>query len=79
MENQLKDKKSKQSIFYHKVTNLISIKKQNKAFHPNAKKEVLIWEKKYFVLKEQVWIINRLYTMLQICLQNIKNSNLIIN
>ena len=34
--------------------NLIFIKKQNKAFHPNAKRENLNMGKKYFVLKEQV-------------------------
>ena len=51
LENQLKDKKSKQSIFYHKVTNLISIKKQNKAFHPNAKRESLNMGKKIFCFK----------------------------
>ena len=61
LENLLKNKNSKQSAFYQKIMNLIFIKKQNKAFHPNAKRKNFILEKKYFVLKEQVWITNKLY------------------
>ena len=34
--DKLKDKKSKQSIFYKSITNLIEIRKKQKAFHPNA-------------------------------------------
>ena len=51
LESLLKDKNSKQSIFYHKIMNLISIKKQNKAFHPNAKRENLNMGKKIFCFK----------------------------
>ena len=51
LESLLKDKNSKQSIFYQKITNLIFIKKRNKAFHPNAKRENLNMGKKIFCFK----------------------------
>ena len=51
LENLLKNKNAKQSIFYHKIMNLLSIKKQNKAFHPNAKRENLNMGKKIFCFK----------------------------
>ena len=51
LESLLKDKNSKQSIFYQKIMNLIFIKKQNKAFHPNAKRENLNMGKKIFCFK----------------------------
>ena len=51
MENLLKDRNSKQSIFYNKISNLIFIKKQNKAFHPNAQRESLNIGKKIFCFK----------------------------
>ena len=51
LENLLKNKNSKQSIFYQKIMNLIFIKKQNKAFHPNAKRENLNMGKKIFCFK----------------------------
>ena len=41
LDNLLKDKSSKQSIFYNQIIKLISIKRQSKAFHPNAKRESL--------------------------------------
>ncbi len=51
LENLLKNKNTKQSIFYHKIMNLLSIKKQNKAFHPNAKRENLNIGKKIFCFR----------------------------
>ena len=51
LDNLLKNKRSKQSIFYNEILNLISIKKQNKAFHPNAKRENLNMGKKIFCFK----------------------------
>ena len=36
--NKLKNNKTKQSIFYHNLVNLLRIKKKQKAFHPNAKR-----------------------------------------
>ncbi len=51
LENLLKDKNSKQSIFYNKIMKLILIKRQNKAFHPNAKRQSLSIGKKIFCFK----------------------------
>ena len=51
LENLLKNKNSKQSIFYQRIINLISIKRQNKAFHPNATRESLNMGKKIFCFK----------------------------
>ncbi len=51
LDNLLNDKNSKQSIFYQQITNLISIKRQYKAFHPNAKRESLNMGKKIFCFK----------------------------
>ena len=51
MESLLKNKNSKQRIFYQQIVNLISIKKQTKAFHPNAKRVNLNLGKKVFGFK----------------------------
>ncbi len=51
LEKLLNDKTSKQSVFYQKIINLIYIKKQNKAFHPNAKRENLNMGRKIFCFK----------------------------
>ncbi len=51
LDNLLKDKSSKQNIFYKKILNLIFIKKQSKAFHPNAKRESINMGKKIFCFK----------------------------
>ncbi len=51
LENLLKNKNSKQSAFYQKIMNLIFIKKQNKAFHPNAKRKKFYFGKKIFCFK----------------------------
>ncbi len=51
LENLLKNKSSKQSVFYQRIVNLILIKRQNKAFHPNAKRESLYMGKKIFCFK----------------------------
>ncbi len=51
LDNLLKNKSSKQSIFYEKIINLLTIKKKNKAFHPNAKRENLNMGKKIFCFK----------------------------
>ena len=51
LDNLLKDKSSKQSIFYKQILKLILIKKQNKGFHPNAKRENLNMGKKIFCFK----------------------------
>ncbi len=51
LEKLLNDKTSKQNIFYQKIMNLIYIKKKNKAFHPNAKRENLNMGRKIFCFK----------------------------
>ena len=51
LDNLLNDKNSKQSKFYQQIVNLISIKRQYKAFHPNAKRESLNMGKKIFCFK----------------------------
>ncbi len=51
LDSLLKNKSSKQSIFYEKIINLLTIKKKNKAFHPNAKRENLNMGKKIFCFK----------------------------
>ena len=51
LENLLKNKTSKESIYYRRIMNLIFIKKQNKAFHPNAKRENFNLGKKIFCFK----------------------------
>ena len=51
LNNLLKNKSSKQSIFYKQILKLILIKKQNKGFHPNAKRENLNMGKKIFCFK----------------------------
>ena len=51
LENLLKDKNSKESIFYKKIMKLLAIKMQNKAFHPNAKRVNLNLGKKVFAFK----------------------------
>ena len=39
--SKLKNKKSKQSIFFKEISKLLEIKKKQKAFHPNAKRKNL--------------------------------------
>ena len=39
------------TVKFQKITNLVFIKKQNKAFHPNAKRENLNMGKKIFCFK----------------------------
>ncbi len=51
LEKLLNDKTSKQNIFYQRIMNLIYIKKKNKAFHPNAKRENLNMGRKIFCFK----------------------------
>ncbi len=51
LNNLLKNKRSKQSRFCKEILNLISIKTQNKAFHPNAKRENLNMGRKIFCFK----------------------------
>ena len=51
--NQLKNSKSKQSIFYKSLTNLLSIRKKQKAFHPNASRTTLNMGSKIFCFQRK--------------------------
>ncbi len=47
----LSDKKTKQSIFYSKIANLLSIRRKQKAFHPNGKRHNINLGSKLFSFK----------------------------
>ena len=47
----LKDKRSKQKIYYDQITNLLKVRKKQKAFHPNAAMRCLSFGNKIFAFK----------------------------
>ena len=47
----MKDKLSKQSIYYRNITSLLIIRKNQKAFHPNASRKTLNLGTKLFGIK----------------------------
>ena len=49
--NKLKDNKTKQSIFYNKICNLLNIRRKQKAFHPNASRVNLDFGPKIYGFK----------------------------
>jgi sucrose phosphorylase len=49
--DKLNDKKSKQSIFYKSITNLLEIRRKQKAFHPNALRYNIEFSSKIFCFK----------------------------
>ena len=51
--NLLKNSKSKQSIFYKSLTNLLSIRTKQKAFHPNASRTTLNMGSKIFCFQRK--------------------------
>ena len=51
INNKLKVKNTKQSIFYNKLCNLLSIRRKQKAFHPNALRLNLDFGKKIYGFK----------------------------
>jgi len=51
INNKLKVKNTKQSIFYNKLCNLLSIRRKQKAFHPNALRMNLNFGKKIYGFK----------------------------
>ena len=75
--NQLKNSKSKQSIFYKNLTNLLSIKTKQKAFHPNASRTTLNMGSKIFCYQRTS--IDKKQTI--ICITNLssKAQNLLLN
>ena len=49
--NRLKNKRTKQSIFYQKICDLLSIRRKQKAFHPNALRINLNYGQKIYAFK----------------------------
>ncbi len=75
--NHLKNSKSKQSIFYKNITNLLSIKMKQKAFHPNASRKTFNMGSKIFCFQRTS--IDK--KQIIICITNLssKTHNLILN
>ena len=51
ISKKLDNKNSKQSIFYRKISNLLSVKRKQKAFHPNATRHNINLGSKIFSFK----------------------------
>ena len=51
ISKKLDNKNSKQSIFYQKISNLLSVKRKQKAFHPNASRQNINLGTKIFSFK----------------------------
>ena len=69
--NNLKNSKSKQSIFYKSLTSLLSIKMRQKAFHPNASRTTLNMGSKIFSFKRTS--IDEKQSI--ICISNLSSKN----
>ena len=67
----LKDKKSKQKIYYNHITNLLKIRKKQKAFHPNASMRCLSFGKKILGFK-RVSLDNK---QIIICITNVSSTS----
>ncbi len=52
ISKKLNNKNSKQSIFYKKISNLLRVRRKQKAFHPNASRHNINLGSKFFHLKE---------------------------
>ena len=75
--NHLKNSKSKQSIFYKNLTNLLNIKMRQKAFHPNASRKTLNIGPKIFCFQRTS--IDKKQTILCITNLSSKTHKLILN
>ena len=51
LEKSLKNKNSKQTIYYKNMTNLLKVRKKQKAFHPDAAQTTLKFGSKIFAIK----------------------------
>ena len=69
--NNLKSSKSKQSIFYKNLTNLLGIKMRQKAFHPNALRTTLNMGSKIFCFQRTS--IDKKQSI--ICISNLSSKN----
>ena len=70
ISKKLDNKNSKQSIFYHKISNLLSVKRKQKAFHPNASRNNINLGSKIFSFKRVS--INKKQTI--ICISNLSSK-----
>ncbi len=70
ISKKLDNENSKQSIFYQKISNLLSIKRKQKAFHPNAKRYNINLGPKIFSFKRIS--INQKQTI--ICISNLSSK-----
>ena len=66
----LSNKNSKQSIFFEKISNLLSIRRKQKAFHPNASRQNINLGSKIFSFKRIS--INKKQTV--ICITNLSSK-----
>ena len=81
--DKLKNKKSKQSIYYKGITNLLEIRGNQKAFHPNAKRrtlnlgsEVFCFERTSIDNKQKIICLTNLTSKTQLKKINIKSQKL---
>ena len=70
ISNKLNNKDSKEYYFYKKISNLLRIKKKQKAFHPNASRENINLGPKIFCFKRES--INKKQTI--ICITNLSSK-----
>ncbi len=68
--NKLKDNKTKQSIFYNKICNLLNIRRKQKAFHPNASRLNLDFGPKIYGFKR----ISKDKKQTIICITNLSSN-----
>ncbi len=69
--NKLKNKNSKQSIFYKSITNLLEIRRKQKAFHPNGLRSYINFGPKIFGFKRQSLDKRQII----ICVTNLSSKN----
>ena len=69
ISKKLNNKNSKQSIFFQKISNLLSVRRKQKAFHPNASRHIINFGSKIFSFKRIS--IDRKQTI--ICITNLSS------
>ncbi len=69
--NKLKDNKTKQNIFYSNIVNLLSIRRKQKAFHPNGKRQNINLGSKLFCFKRVS--VDKKQSI--ICITNLSSKN----
>ena len=71
IKRKLSDNKTKQSIFYSNITNLLSIRRKQKAFHPNGKRHNINLGSKLFSFKRVS--VDKKQSI--ICITNLSSKN----